>query len=39
MGFRVQNNINDEQKKEIQILHKRMGQIKQEYCEQIAGFY
>ena len=35
--FRVQNSINDEQKKEILILQRRMGQVKQEFVEQIAG--
>ncbi len=34
---RIQSNINDEQKKEIEILHKRIGQVRNEYVNQISG--
>jgi len=35
--FRVQNSINEEQKKEIQILQRRLGNVRQEFQDQLAG--
>jgi hypothetical protein len=35
--YRVQNSINEEQKKEIQILQRRLGHVRQECQEQLAG--
>jgi hypothetical protein len=34
---RVQNSINEEQKKEIQILQRRLGNLRQEFQDQVAG--
>ncbi len=37
MFCRVQNSINEEQKKEIQILQRRLGNLRQEFQDQVAG--
>ena len=37
ISFRIQVNINDEQKREIEILQKRIGQVRNEFTTQISG--
>jgi hypothetical protein len=37
MFCRVQNSINEEQKKEIQILQRRLGNLRQEFQDQVSG--